>query len=81
MTRRGAPYHNLSGEQLITMDFNFRAMQESVARETKDLPPNVGISVALFRLKELMQGYDYAISKGYEVPLQEGFRQEIQSSE
>lgn len=54
------------------MTFDFRAMQASVARETKDLPPNVGISVALFRLKELLQGYDYAIAKGYEVPIQEG---------
>jgi hypothetical protein len=46
-------------------------MKVSIANETADLSPNIGISIALFRLKELIQGYDYAISKGYEIPVQE----------
>lgn len=53
------------------MDFNFKSMQQSIASETKDLSPTTGISIALFRLKELMEGYQYAIEKGYEVPFQE----------
>jgi hypothetical protein len=53
------------------MTFDFKAMQAALMSETKDLSPTVGISIALFRLKELMEGYDYALGKGYEAPINE----------
>jgi hypothetical protein len=59
------------GQERYKMTFDFRAMQSSLTSETKDMAPTVGISIALYRLKELMEGYDYALSKGYEAPIQE----------
>ena len=64
----------------------FEKMEASVAKECADLPQNIGISVALWRLRELLQGYRYAIDHNYpiagevsdaspqgnEVPIQEG---------
>lgn len=45
----------------------FCAMERSVAKECKDLPDGIGISVALWRLRELLHGYRYAIDNGYSV--------------
>jgi hypothetical protein len=43
----------------------FAAMEESVARECANLTSNTGISIALWRLHELMKGYRYALNNGY----------------
>lgn len=44
---------------------NIELMRQSVDSECKDLGENIGISVALWRLRELIQGYTWAVSKGY----------------
>ena len=45
----------------------FEKMEDSVKRECVDLPSTVGISVALWRLRELLLGYRYAIDHGYPI--------------
>ena len=45
----------------------FKLMQENMERATKDAPEAVGISVALWRLRALMTGYQYALDHGYTV--------------
>jgi hypothetical protein len=44
----------------------FYVMEQSIAKECKDLEPNIGISVALWRLNELVKGYKYALEHGYD---------------
>jgi len=45
----------------------FALMEESVAKECKDLDElTTGVSVVLWRLRELLAGYRYALDHGYE---------------
>jgi hypothetical protein len=43
----------------------FALMERSVEKECAGMPDNVGVSVALWRLRELMKGYRYALDNGY----------------
>ena len=45
----------------------FRVMVESVNEATKQAPDHLSISVALWRLRALMTGYQYALDHGYNV--------------
>jgi hypothetical protein len=45
----------------------FELMVKSLEETCADMPPNVGVSVALWRLRELIKGYQYALDKGYTV--------------
>ena len=40
-------------------------MNHSVETECKDMDENIGISVVLWRLKELIKGYQFAVKAGY----------------
>lgn len=42
-------------------------MQENIAKVTQDAPEALGVSVALWRLRALMVGYQYALEHGYTV--------------
>ena len=42
----------------------FYKMEQSLTQETKDMPEDVGVSVALWRLKALVAGYKYALEHG-----------------
>lgn len=35
----------------------FEAMEQSLAKETVDMPPDIGVSVSLWKLEALMEGY------------------------
>lgn len=45
----------------------FKLMQENMEKVTKDAPQVLGVSVALWRLRALMTGYQYALDHGYTV--------------
>ena len=45
----------------------FKVMQDNIANVTKDAPQVLGVSVALWRLRALMTGYQYALDHGYTV--------------
>jgi len=49
---------------LLTPD-KFFLMEQSLAKDTKDMPDDVGVSVALWRLRALVAGYKWALNKGY----------------
>lgn len=49
--------------QILTPN-NFKVMEQSFVDETADMPDDVGISVALWRLKALMAGYRWALDNG-----------------
>lgn len=51
----------------ILTDSGFKLMQENLAKVTQDAPHALGISVALWRLRALMTGYQYALDHGYTV--------------
>lgn len=42
-------------------------MDASIKSACKDLPKNTGISVVLWKLESLMDGYFYALGHGYKV--------------
>ena len=56
----------------MTGPINIEMMDQSVEAECKDMPNDIGISIALWRLKELIKGYKYAVTQGYKVSVQEG---------
>ena len=45
----------------------FRVMQDNLEKAAKDAPHVLGISIALWRLRALMAGYQYALDHGYTV--------------
>lgn len=49
---------------VLTND-GFALMKQSVSETCKEMDPNIGISVALWRLEALLQGYQYALDRGY----------------
>lgn len=51
----------------ILTDSGFKLMQENMNKVTQDAPQVLGISVALWRLRALMAGYQYALEHGYTV--------------
>ena len=40
-------------------------MLENLTKATQDAPATLGVSVALWRLRALMVGYQYALDHGY----------------
>lgn len=51
----------------ILTDTGFKLMQENITKVTRDAPHVLGVSVALWRLRALMAGYQYALDHGYTV--------------
>ena len=49
----------------VLTEAGFHQMEDSLNRDCKDMPKNVGISVALWRLEALMTGFKVALSHGY----------------
>ena len=43
----------------------FESMKANIAKVTKDAPDALGVSVALWRLRALMEGYQFALDHGY----------------
>jgi len=56
----------------MTGPIDIELMDQSLEEECKGMPIDIGISVALWRLKELIKGYKYAVTQGYKVSVQEG---------
>jgi hypothetical protein len=50
-------------DQAVNIDINLMAV--SVESETQGMSENIGVSVALWRLKELIKGYQFAVRSGY----------------
>jgi len=48
----------------ITPD-EWMKMDKSIKSTCVDLPENTGISIVLWKLRALMAGYEYALSRGY----------------
>lgn len=51
----------------ILTDTGFKLMKENIAKVTQDAPQALGVSVAIWRLRALMTGYQYALDHGYTV--------------
>ena len=45
----------------------FKVMQDNLEKATTGAPHTLGVSVALWRLRALMVGYQYALEHGYTV--------------
>ena len=59
----------------------FRQMQEQVAKASQGVTGLLGVSVALWRLQALMEGYQYALDHGFTtgVTVEETTQEEAQA--